>query len=77
MPSLRSARRRVMPEINLLCTRTLFCYSYWNCKCKENRIQHISVAQCYECGVMQDDRPPAKLNEVVLFLKARAEADNE
>lgn len=62
--------------IKILSPKILFCYSYWMCKCKLYCIQHISKAQCYECGAMQDDRPPAKLDDVIAWLRARAEDDN-
>lgn len=38
---------------------------YWDCECESNYIRPRSEIKCEICGAMQEDQPPARLDEVL------------
>ena len=39
---------------------------YWDCECEHNFVHKRSeLAECVECGALEDDQPDSRVNEVI------------
>lgn len=40
---------------------------YWDCECKDNFIHPKTQIQCNICGVVAEEQPDSRVNEVLMF----------
>jgi len=49
---------------------------FWDCDCYVNYIHPKTQTHCNKCGAYADDSPDSRIEEVIEFIKQKAESDS-